>query len=333
MEISVDKIKVLVLGLGNFGHSWATSVLPACSDYADLAGVVEKQKDKWHGIEDSIPKFEDITLALEETEPDLVINVTPPNMHYELSALLLRKNIAVLCEKPIADNYENAINMGKVLKETNGFLMIGENYRYHSVFREAKKILQEKNLGKIHHVQCSFRHYHPDYSMLYHGALEHPLLEDVAIHHLDLARYLSDKEPVRVWCKEFSAEYSWYDYRPASAVIVTEMTNNVFFHYTGTLASPVSSTDWNGNWEIECDYGVMKIENDKIFILKDDKMIEISITEKVEDSRVTMLQEACRALKERRKAETNYEDNFKSFNWMQKAILSSKKQDWKLVND
>lgn len=329
----MDKIKILVLGLGNFGHSWATWVVPSCSDCANLVGVVEKRTDRWQGVWEGIPKFKDLATALEETKPDLVINVTPPDVHCELSAMILRKNIAVLCEKPIADNYENAVTMGNVLKETNGFLMIGENYRYYPVFREAKKILQTSNLGKIHQVQCSFRHYHADYSMFYHGALEHPLIEDVTIHHLDLARYLSDKEPVSVWCKEFAAEYSWYGERPASAVMVTEMTDNVMFHYNGTLASPVSSTNWNGNWEIECDYGVLKIENNKIMILRGENETETFETEWVDDSRVIMLREACRALKEKRKAETDFEDNFKSFHWMKKAILSSEKQQWVVVND
>ena len=165
----MDRIRVLVLGLGNFGHSWATWVVPSCNDCANLVGVVDKRTERWQGVWEGIPKFEDLTIALEETKPDLVINVTPPDVHCELSAMILRKNIAVLCEKPIADNYENAVTMGNVLKETNGSLMIGENYRYYPVFREAKKILQTSNLGKIHQVQCSFRHYHADYSMFYHG--------------------------------------------------------------------------------------------------------------------------------------------------------------------
>lgn len=329
----MEKIKVLLIGLGNFGHSWAKLVLPACDDCANLVGVVEKRKDRWQIIDESIPKYESITTALENTKPDLVINVTPPNMHYELSALLLRENYAVLCEKPIADNYDNAVKLGGVLKETDGFLMIGENYRYYSVFREAKKMLLESDLGEIHQMHCSFRHYHPDYSMFYHGKLKHPLLEDVAVHHLDLARYLSGKEPVKVWCKEFSADYSWYGDRPASAVIVTRMTDDVIFHYNGTLASPASSTEWFGSWEIECSNGVMKIESDKISVIKEDKTITLPVMQDEEDSRITMLREACQALREKRKAETDYKDNFKSFNWMLKAIAASQKQEWINVSE
>lgn len=329
----MDKIKVLVLGLGNFGHSWAADVLPACQECADLVGVVEKQKDKWQGIAEQVPKYENLVEALEKTKPDLVINVTPPNLHSEICTFLLKKHIAVLCEKPIADTYENALRMGQILKETQGFLMIGENYRYHAVFREAGKILKTEHLGSIHHIQCMFRHYHPDYSMFYHGALEHPLLEDVTIHHLDLARFLTGKEPVRVWCREFPADYSWYAKRPASADIVTEMTDHVIFHYNGTLASPVSSTDWNGNWEVECENGVMRIETGKIYVLLDGEKKEVYSEKKEEDSRIAMLREACEALRENRKAETDYLDNFKSFNWMQKAIQASKQQEWIVVNE
>lgn len=324
----MDKVRVLVLGLGNFGHSWADSVVPACKDCVELVAVVDKQEDKWQGIDDSIPKFFNLEAAIEETKPELVINVTPPDLHSEINEMLLRRQIAVLCEKPIADNYENAAKMERVIKETNGFLMIGENYRYHTVFREAKKILKSNVLGKIHHIHCHFRHEHADYSMFYHGTLKHPLLSDVSIHHLDLARYLSEEEPEKVWCKEYAAEYSWYDYRPASAFLVSEMTGNVVFHYDGTLASPVSTTDWNGDWEIECDYGAMQIKNNCIGLLNQGQVEEIPVAVNETDSRVMMLHEACEAIRERRKAETDYSDNIKSFGWLESAIRSSEIQNW-----
>lgn len=324
----MDKISVLVLGLGNFGHSWADSVLPACDDCAKLVAVVDKQDEKWKGIDESVPKFYDLKTALEQTRPELVINVTPPDLHCDINEMLLRRQIAVLCEKPIADSYNNAVKMGNIFKETKGFLMIAENYRYHAVFRETKKILQSGVLGKIHHMVCHFRHYHPDYSTFYHGTLKHPLLEDVSIHHLDLARYLSGEEPVKVWCREFDAKYSWYNDRPASAFLISEMTGDVVFHYDGTLASPVSTTDWNGDWEIECDYGVLQIKNSRIFLHKDDKIEEVPVIMKEKDSRVAMLKEACFALRENRKAETDYTDNFKSFCWMVNAIRAAEIQDW-----
>lgn len=324
----MEKVKVLVLGLGNFGHSWADTIVPACKECAELAAVVDKRQERWQGIDDSVPKFLDLEVALEETKPELVINVTPPNLHHEINEMLLRRQIPVLCEKPIADTYETAVKTGRVLEETGGFLMIGENYRYHNVFREARKILDSGVLRKVHMLDCHFRHEHADYSMFYHGTLKHPLLSDVSIHHLDLARYLSGEEPVKVWCKEYDARYSWYDYRPASALLASEMTGDVVFHYDGTLASPVSTTDWNGDWEIECDNGVLQIRNSQLFLHREDGIEEIPVPQNGGAPRVALLREACAAVREKRRGETDFADNFKSFNWMEKAILASEKQEW-----
>ncbi len=333
-EYNMDKVKVLLLGLGNFGRSWAISILPACGDFAQVVAIVDKQQEKWQGIEASIPKYQDLIKALEETKPELVINVTPPHLHCEINEMLLRRQVAVLCEKPLADSRENAVKMGNIIKETNGFLMISQNYRYHPLFREARRILQSKILGQIHRVQCYFCHYHPDASNSYHGKLEHPLLADVSIHHLDAARYLTGEEPLKVWCKEAAADYCWYGERQASAVLITEMTGHVVFRYDGTLASPVSTTDWNGNWEIECDYGVMQIKEGGIRLYRNAgederaEIEEIPVEGHEADSRIAVLCEACTALREKRKGETDYTDNFKTFEWVENAILSSKTQGW-----
>lgn len=339
----MDKVRVLLLGLGNFGRSWAVSILPGCAEFADVVGVVDQDKTKWEGIPEEFPKYEDLETALKEAKPELVIQVTPPYLHCEINEMLLRKQVAVLCEKPLADTYENAVKMGKVIDETKGFLMISQNYRFHPLFRKAGSILQSKVLGNIHRVHCHFCHYHPDASAYYHGKLEHPLLSDVSIHHLDVARYLTGEDPLRIWCKEESAEYCWYGKRPASAGIVTEMTGNVIFRYEGTLASPVSTTDWNGDWEIECDKGVLQISKGRILLHKSisggvyaggdehTETEEIVVEAGEAASRITALREACTALRENRKAETDYRDNLKTFEWVDKAILSSLTNSWVTV--
>ena len=324
----MKRVKVLVLGLGNFGHSWAAEVLPRCEGYAELVAVVDREKEKWQGIDEKISKFTDLETAIEETKPELVINVTPPGLHVGINEMLLRQNIGVLCEKPIADSYTGAVEMGIIYRAAGGFLMIGENYRYHSVVRKAKEILNEGTLGEIRRVSCHFSHYHPDYSMFYHGTLAHPLLEDVSIHHLDLARYITGQEPLKVWCTEHPAEYCWYQKRPADALLVTEMTKGIVFHYDGSLASPASTTDWNGDWEIRCDLGVLKISNQRIWIYTNDTVEEIPVVVESEDSRVMLLKEACMALREGRPGETDFADNFKSFAWLHMAIRSSEENRW-----
>ncbi len=318
-----NKIKVLILGLGNYGHSFAVSTLPKCSDYAELVAVVDQRKESWEGIPDNVAKYTDLMTAVDEAKPDLVINITPPDAHTSINEALLAKGVAIMCEKPIAGKYDDAERIHRIYNENGGFLMIGENYRYRKVFREAKRILNSGELGAIHHVEAQFRHYHPDYTQFYHGKLPHPLLTDVAVHHMDLARYISGQEPRQVFCREYPAKYTWYQDRPATAHIETEMTGEVIFNYRGTLASPVSTTDWNGSWEIECDKGVLQIHKGSVRIITENEEREYFVFNGDEDSRVQMLEEACTALKEGCKAETDLNDNYKSFMWIQSAIQSS----------
>lgn len=323
-----DKIRVLILGLGNYGHSFATSVLPKCSEYAELAAVVDRREESFEGIPDNVGKYTDLMTAVDAEKPDLVINITPPDAHTTINESLLSKGVAIMCEKPIAGKREDAEHIHGVYNEKGGFIMIGENYRYRKVFREAKRILDSGELGAIHHVEAHFRHYHADYTMFYHGKLPHPLLTDVAVHHLDLARFISSQEPEKVYCREYPAHYTWYRDRPATAHIETVMSGGVIFNYRGTLASPVSTTDWNGDWEIECDKGVLKIFNGNIRITSEEGEREYFVFTGDEDSRVQMLEEACKALRENRKAETDLNDNYKSFMWVQSAIASSETGEW-----
>ena len=60
---------------------------------------------------------------------------------------------------------------------------------------------------------------------------------------------------------------------------------------------------------------------------------EIPLPPQAEDSRIPMLQEACAALREKRRAATDFTDNFKTFRWMHAALRSDKEQQWIRIAD
>ena len=320
------EISVMLLGAGNFGVSWANDILPLCAGEARLAAVTDRDPARLDMVSVEAEKYTDLEEALTAVRPDLVINATQPDAHLTTNRLLLERGFPVLCEKPLADSLEAAEQTGKTVSETNGFLMIGENYRYSPVMRAARAYLDSGEPGVVHRISCLFRHDHPDYSRFYHGSLKHPLLEDVTIHHLDLARYLSGREPVNVDCRAYMAPYSWYGERYASAGIWTEMTGGVIFEYSGTLASPASTTPWNGCWEIECGNGVLQILNDRLYAVRGEDRTEIPVGNREEESRAVMLREACAALREGRRGETDFSDNIRTYRWMQAAAEASEKK-------
>lgn len=324
----MSRKRVLVLGLGNFGRSWALDIVPFCREKAELAGVVDTREETHKAFLGATDCFADLEEALDAVKPDLVINATTPERHLETTLQILEHKIPVLCEKPIAANLEEAEQMAARAAEQKAFVMIGENYRYGAVFRKCREILQEGRLGKLHMMECRFRHYHPESGKTYHGKLAHPLLTDVSVHHLDLARYLSGEEPVWVEAREWKAPYCWYQERPANASVFSQMTNDVAFSYVGTLGAPVSETDWPGNWSLECDRGILQIQDGRLYELAEEGRREIPVPPDIyADTRAAMLLEAIAALEEGREGESRILENLKTFRWLQAAIASAELQN------
>lgn len=319
------KNRVLLLGVGNFGASWAREILPACADVCEFAGAVDLREENLRKVPEGVPVYTDLDTALEAVRPDLVLNVTPPKAHTELNIRLLERGFAVACEKPAADCPENAARIGAYYAEHGGFLAIMDDYRYSPVFREAKKLLTAGGLGSIRTVNVHFRHYHPDYSAFYHGALPQPLLTDVTIHHLDVCRYLTGEEPVTTCCESFGAPYAWYGERPANAVVYSHMTNGVFFSYFGTLAAYAGTTEWNANWEIECDRGTLAIRDNALFLYgaHEGGCERIAFDDPGGSSRVPMLRAILADLAAGRKSESDLSENLKTYRWLSDAIASA----------
>ena len=321
----MDKLQVLLLGVGNFGASWAAEVIPACMDVCTFAAAVDRQPDRLAHVPEGVACFMDLDAALEKVRPQLVINVTPPHLHTEHNLHLLSLGYPVLCEKPIADNEKDAEALFAYYQANGGFLMIGDNYRYAPVFRECRRIIKSGTIGAIHSVQCHFRRCHPDFSAYYHGKLAQPLLTDVTVHHLDVARYLMGDEPVQTCCETWDAPHSWYGHRPANATIQSKTSKGIHFSYFGTLAAPASTTDWNGDWDIECDGGVLQIRKSQLslYAQPDGEPTSIPLAKGETESRIPMLKEAISALQAGRKAESDLADNIKTYRWLQSAIVSS----------
>ena len=317
----MSKIRFIMVGLGNYGRSWA--YIAAKCTKGTLVGLVDQNQEMLDRVDLPIAKYQDLDSAVKELKPDAAILAVPPHLHIPVTRKLMDYGVAVLCEKPICDDLAEAdefLRMCEFEKRTCG---IAENYRYRPVMRGAKQLLQGGAVGKILRMNCRFTHYHPDYSMYYHAGLRHPLLTDVTIHHLDLARYLSDSEPINVICVEHDAQHCWYGNRPATAEIASEMTGGIGFTYTGTLAAPASATDWFGDWEIMGDSGVMYISGTTVTLYVQENERKIWDFPDDGDTRQALLDCFLSSLESREVFESNIQDNYKSFFWTLKAIQSA----------
>ena len=146
--------------------------------------------------------------ALSDPEIDAVSVCTPNSMHAVISIDAMRAGKDVLCEKPAARTYQEALEMYRVQKETGRILNIGVKNRFHDYVNLLKNMIESGKLGKIHHVHVAFRAHRSIPGL--GGAFTTKAvagggaLIDWGVHYLDIALYCcGDPAPVTVSAEAF----------------------------------------------------------------------------------------------------------------------------------
>ena len=79
---------------------------------------------------------------------DAVEICTPNHLHAEMAIAALRAGKPVNVEKPVALNYEEALEILAAEKESKGFAMTCFTYRYMPAVRYAKRLVEEGVQGQ-----------------------------------------------------------------------------------------------------------------------------------------------------------------------------------------
>lgn len=124
-------------------------VVAAC----DLdAGRVQKFAETHH-----IPRtFTDVHALLASADIDAVSIVTPDAYHAPLTLASIAAGKHVLCEKPLALNYQDAKKMVAAAKKTGVVNMVNLSYRDWPAIQAIAKRIAKNTLGDIRHVEASY---------------------------------------------------------------------------------------------------------------------------------------------------------------------------------
>ncbi|MBE7026478.1 MAG: Gfo/Idh/MocA family oxidoreductase [Ruminococcaceae bacterium] len=95
--------------------------------------------------------------VLADKEIEAISVCTPNHMHSVITIDALKAGKNVLCEKPAARTYAEALEMQKAQHETGKVLNIGVVNRFNAGIRQIKKLIDEGELGEVYQVYVSFR--------------------------------------------------------------------------------------------------------------------------------------------------------------------------------
>lgn len=100
-----------------------------------------------------IPRhYNDYREMIETEKPDFVDIITPPETHHEMTRFAAERKIDVICQKPLAPNHEEAAEIVEHAGKCGIRFMVHENWRFQPWYREIKKLIENKEVGRIHYM-------------------------------------------------------------------------------------------------------------------------------------------------------------------------------------
>jgi predicted dehydrogenase len=199
--------------------------------------------------------FTSLPAALAETRPDAVLVATTLPGHVPVTTAALDAGCHVIVEKPFAPTLDEARALVERADALGLALMVSQNYRWFPAPRAVARLVRSGELGRLHDVQVEFRHRSTSRpGQPGHRLLAQPLLLDMAIHHLDLMRWLLGREPASVSCAAWNPPWSGFA-GPPVGVAAVRFGADVVAGYHGSWLSHGPDTPWAGEWRMDFEAG------------------------------------------------------------------------------
>jgi myo-inositol 2-dehydrogenase/D-chiro-inositol 1-dehydrogenase len=213
----MSKVKFGIVGLGRLGFTHATNIagriknaelVAACS--LSMGELNKAAKEFNIAASSCYQSFEDM-LAKEKL--DAVAIVSPSDQHCKQVIAALKAGLHVFCEKPLGVTIAECKEVEKVVSQfSDKVFMLGFMRRYDDSYLYAKQKIDEGYIGR----PILFRSYSvdPDHSIegtlayLPHSAGQ---FLDMAVHDIDLARWMLNSEPKTIYAAGGSYAYPEFE--------------------------------------------------------------------------------------------------------------------------
>lgn len=200
----MNKVRVAVIGYGHLGK-WHCQKVEAHKDVAEFVAIVEKFPAGQEAARNNHPGVK-IVSDLKEiiADIDAAFVVTPTSTHFELVSYLLQQNKHVFCEKPLCSNDQEAKALKELAQSKSVVLQVGHSERFHEAWEKLKAKFQ--SLPTPYTIRINR-------SAPFKGrATDVDVVQDLAIHDLDLILYLFSQKPLEVSAHGYKIRTQNYDH-------------------------------------------------------------------------------------------------------------------------
>jgi D-apiose dehydrogenase len=127
--------------------------------------------------------------------------ITSPETHHDLVLQVAARGIPVICQKPMATDWDSAVEMVTFCREKNVPFFIHENFRWQSPMLRVKKLLDSQVIGEPFKARVYFNSSFPVLQFQPTLAqMPEMIIADLGVHLFDLVRFFFG-EAALVFCR------------------------------------------------------------------------------------------------------------------------------------
>jgi myo-inositol 2-dehydrogenase/D-chiro-inositol 1-dehydrogenase len=254
-----ERPSVVLIGAGRMGSVHLRAL--ERTEGVRLAGLVEPcEAARARAAADSgIPVWESVDALLADQQPDGVLIAAPSDQHSELVARFAAAGVAMLCEKPVGVNVEQARAAARAAADAGVLLQVGYWRRFVPSLRVLKDRIAAGELGEIVQLCCyQWDHELPSDEFRSHSG---GIAVDMGVHEFDQARWLLGQEVCELWATAAGPSNESPAEDPDHATILASMSGGSATVVSLGRRFPLEDSCWleiwgtNGHERIEFMWG------------------------------------------------------------------------------
>lgn len=279
----MKKLRVSVIGCGRILSAYR-GAFHKFSDEIELVLAIDKVQGRAEALAaefdgcaaSSEVDIESFRMLMKQYNPDVLHILLPHHLHCVYTVAALKEGVNVLTEKPVAITLDDADKMIAARNETGSKLGVIFQNRYIEGVQRVRSLIKSGELGKVKGAFSTLNWYRPAsyYECDWKGkwATEGGgVIIDQAIHSLDLVRYMTGLEAVKVQghiARRILQTIEVEDEADAAITLENGAIYSFFACNYYTTSSPIRV-------EISCENGTALLTLDRMKITYNDGRTEI----------------------------------------------------------
>ncbi|MEF8882270.1 MAG: Gfo/Idh/MocA family oxidoreductase [Halapricum sp.] len=262
--------RVIHVGCGGWGAMWCHNFLPVNveDDTIEVVAAVDRDQDALQNAREGLglPQercYTDAERAFAVHDAEFATLVVPPGERKPLVGTALEYDLDLLTEKPIAPTLEEAVEVAETVESAGAKMAVTMSHRFDRDKTTLRRRIQTGEFGPLDYLVMRFTQRYRQRDEWVAGRpyeMEHPLLVEGGVHHLDLLASLAGAKCERLYARTWNPE--WSDFAGDSQVLVTmEFENDTRATYEGATTNAVALNGWENEYiRAECRGATLELD-------------------------------------------------------------------------